>query len=49
MILRNLIGKEWREDVGKMNLACVFEVSLSELEILAHDAELDVLRAEHMA
>src|SRR5262249_54067614 len=42
VVLRNLMREKWREKVGQVDLARKFEITVGELEILAHDAEVDV-------
>ena len=48
MILAGFAVKEWRKNVGEKNLLCACEVAFGAVEILGHDAEIDVFRAEHV-
>src|SRR6266496_2580252 len=48
VMLRDFTGKKWRENVRQVHLARVFEVAVCKLKALAHDAEVHVVRAEHV-
>ena len=45
----DFVEEERRKYIGEMNLTRAFEVAFGALEILRHDAEIDVLRAKNMA
>jgi hypothetical protein len=49
MILAGFAVEEWRKNIGEKNLLCAREVAFGAIEILRHDAEIDVFRAEDMA
>src|SRR6266481_846347 len=48
-MLRNFSRQEWWKNVRKMNLFRPCKISLSQIKILRHGAELDVVRAENVA
>src|ERR1051326_5654840 len=49
MMLRHFVEEEWRKDIGQVNLPGAFEIARGEIECLAHDTEVDALRAQNVA
>src|SRR5215472_13464108 len=48
VMLRYFPRQEWRKNIREIDLFRAFEVSLGELEVLTHHAEVDSLRAKDM-
>src|SRR5215471_1802913 len=49
VMLWHFVGQEWRKNIWKVHLSGAFEVSLGELEVLTHHAEVDALCAKNVA